>query len=108
MDNVYFSRDLHKVLIPAGHTGKLYLIDLVRYSRINHEVWVTEPEDKGKKQIEVFLIRTGDHPMLHPKMVITLPEGPESLTGDDQNNIWGCDPHHGQLLRYKDSYPRSR
>jgi hypothetical protein len=26
------------------------------------------------------------------------------VTGDDQNNIWVCDPLHGQLLKYKDTY----
>lgn len=29
------------------------------------------------------------------------------VTGDDRNNIWVCDPHHGQLLRYKDTFPAS-
>ena len=27
------------------------------------------------------------------------------VVGDDQNNIWVCDPQHGQLLRYKDLFP---
>jgi hypothetical protein len=26
------------------------------------------------------------------------------VTGDDQGNIWVCDPDHGQLLLYKDSF----
>jgi len=26
------------------------------------------------------------------------------VAGDDQNNIWVCDPHQGQLLRYKDAF----
>jgi hypothetical protein len=25
------------------------------------------------------------------------------VVGDDQNNIWVCDPPRGQLLRFKDS-----
>jgi hypothetical protein len=27
------------------------------------------------------------------------------VVGDDQNNMWVCDPLHGQLLRYKDTFP---
>src|SRR5450631_1533465 len=30
-DDMVFSSELHKVLIPAGHTGKLYLIDPVSF-----------------------------------------------------------------------------
>ncbi len=31
-DDMTFSAGLHKVLIPAGHTGKLYLIDPATYA----------------------------------------------------------------------------
>ena len=30
-DDMVFSSELHKVLVPAGHTGKLYLIDPVSF-----------------------------------------------------------------------------
>jgi hypothetical protein len=26
------------------------------------------------------------------------------VAGDDQNNIWVCAPHQGELLRYKDTF----
>ncbi len=28
------------------------------------------------------------------------------VVGDDQNNIWVCDPPDGQLLRFKDNFPK--
>ena len=31
-DDLVFSSQLHKVLVPAGHTGKLYLIDPVSFA----------------------------------------------------------------------------
>ncbi len=31
-------------------------------------------------------------------------KGAHCVTGDDQGNIWVCDPQHGQLLLYKDSF----
>jgi hypothetical protein len=31
-------------------------------------------------------------------------EGAHCTIGDDQDNIWVCDPQHGQLLLYKDGY----
>ena len=31
--------------------------------------------------------------------------GAHCVTGDDQKNIWVCDPYHGRLLRYKDPFP---
>jgi len=31
-------------------------------------------------------------------------EGTHCVTGDDQDNIWVCDPQHGQLLFYKDRF----
>jgi DNA-binding beta-propeller fold protein YncE len=150
MDDLVFSSELHKVLVPAGHTGKLYLIDpvsyemtnvggfsssavfqkghdvgissaaegegylfvadhgthqldavdvktgkiiaeaplaadpdIIRYVAINHEVWVTQPDDKDKKQIEIFSFTAGDKPKLSHSMFIAVPEGPESLTIDN-------------------------
>jgi hypothetical protein len=31
-------------------------------------------------------------------------EGAHCTTGDDQGNIWVCDPEHGQLLLYRDKF----
>jgi len=31
-------------------------------------------------------------------------QGAHCVTGDDQGNIWVCDPQHGQLLLYKDRF----
>ena len=144
-DDMAYSSNLHKVLIPAGHTGKLYLIDpstyamtsiggfsssaayqkghdtgitsadegegfifvldhgrhelaavdvgrattvataplagdsdYVRYVGSNHEIWVTEPHNK---QIEVFKF-SSKNLTLSPIMLISVPEGPESLVID--------------------------
>jgi hypothetical protein len=151
LDDVNYSRDLHKLLVPAGFTGKLYLIDpssfamdsvqgftsstenkkghevgissadagegfifvadhgthqldavdvktgiivasaplagdpdIIRYAG-NHEVWVTQPDDKIKKQIEVFVLKPGDKPLLTHELNISVPDGPESLTIDQTN-----------------------
>jgi len=148
-DDLVYSSELHKVLVPAGHTGKLYLIDpvtyamttidgfsssaqfqkghhvgisssdegdgyifvadhgthqldavdvktskivaqasmtasadILRYVPVNHEVWVTEPDEKDTKQIEVFSFVPGVNPSLTHTMFITVPDGPESLTID--------------------------
>jgi hypothetical protein len=56
--------------------------DFVRYAGYNHEVWVTEPDDKIKKQIEIFVFKGGDKPVLAHALNITVAEGPESLTVD--------------------------
>ena len=29
------------------------------------------------------------------------------VAADDQNGVWVCDPEHGQLLHYQDSFPSS-
>jgi len=150
-DDLVFSPELHKVLVPAGHTGKLYLIDpssltmvgiggfsssvvfqkghevgissadegdgyifvadhgthqldaidvkkghimaaapladgdIIRYVSANHEVWVTQPDEKDKKQIEVFSFKPGDKPTLAHALYITVPDGPESLTIDHKH-----------------------
>jgi len=145
-DDLVFSSEMHKVLVPAGHTGKLYLIDpvtlamtgiggfsssvvmqkghevgissadvgegyifaadhgshelvaidlksggvvatvdlagdadYVRYVGVDHEIWVTEPHNK---QIEVFKFSGGDHSKLKAMLLISVPNGPESLMID--------------------------
>lgn len=57
--------------------------DILRYVAINHEVWVTEPDEKDVKQIEVFSFVPGDKPTLSHSMFISVPDGPESLTIDN-------------------------
>ena len=148
LDDLNFSKNLHKVLLPAGRTGKLYMIDpsssamtsvegfssskenkkgqkvgvssadegegflfaadhgthkldavniktsriavsaplageadFVRYIDGSHEVWVTEM-DEAKKQIEVFTFTAGDKPALSHALDIKVADGPESLTID--------------------------
>ena len=148
LDDINFSKNLHKILVPAGRTGKLFLIDpatyemvsiggfsssmehkkgqevgissadegegflfvadhgthqldavniktgmivasaplaggpdFVRYIDANHEVWVTEME-KDKRQIEVFAFTAGEKPVLSHALDIPVPDGPESLTID--------------------------
>jgi hypothetical protein len=145
-DDLVYSPELHKVLVPAGHTGKLYLIDpatfemtniggfssspefqkghhtgtssadvgegylfamdhgknaldaidpksgamvataplagdadFVRYVGGNHEIWVTEPDNK---QIEIFRLLQGEHPQLKSALFIPLSDGPEGLVID--------------------------
>jgi hypothetical protein len=152
LDDVNFSKNLHKVLLPAGRTGKLYMIDpssfamtsvegfsssnenkkgqkvgissadegegflfaadhgthkldavslktgmtvasvplagdtdFVRYIGANHEVWVTEM-DEAKRQIEVFTFAAGDKPVLSHALDIPVEDGPESLTIDHLRN----------------------
>jgi len=148
-DDINYSASLHKLLVPAGRTGKLYLIDpvsysmtaitgfsssikevkgvdtgissadegegfifvpdhgtqklnvvdpktgsivtsaplasdvdFVRYVGVNHEVWVTEPDSKEKKIIEVFKFTTEGKPAIYHSLDITFTKGPESLTID--------------------------
>jgi len=148
LDDVNFSKNLHKVLLPAGRTGKLYMIDpssfvmtsvegfssshenkkgqkvgissadegegflfaadhgtekleavniktgvveasatlagdadFVRYVGAHHEVWATEMNE-SKRQIEVFAFTAGDKPVLSHALDIPVTDGPESLTID--------------------------
>lgn len=153
-DDISFSRELQMVLVPAGHTGKLYLIDpatlamtsvggfsssagapqkgqnigissaasgdgflfvadhgihmldavpvkgggiaasvplageadFVRYVPDVHEVWVTEPDSKDQKRIEVFAFIAGPKPALAHSFDIPVPAGPESLTVDERRH----------------------
>jgi hypothetical protein len=34
--------------------------------------------------------------------------GAHCVAADDQDNVWVCDPDHGQLLLYRDTYPPSK
>jgi len=79
----------HQLVAVEVKSGKIILQaplaadpDIIRYVGINHEVWVTQPDDKEKKQIEVFSFTAGDKPGLFHKMFIPVNDGPESLTID--------------------------
>jgi DNA-binding beta-propeller fold protein YncE len=81
--------------------------DFVRYTGVGHEVWVTEPDDKIKKQIEVFVFTAGDKPMLIHSMDIPVADGPESLTIDQNDQraftnlgkqVGGIDLHTHQVV----------
>jgi DNA-binding beta-propeller fold protein YncE len=80
-DDMAYSPDLHKVLVPAGHTGKIYLIDPVNFTmdsiggfssspefQKGHEVGVSSADqgegfifaaDHGKHQIIAVDAKTG-------------------------------------------------
>ena len=53
--------------------------DYVRYTGVNHEIWVTEPHNK---QLEVFKFLAGQHPVLKAMLLIPVSKGPESLMID--------------------------
>jgi hypothetical protein len=156
-DDLGFSSELHKVIVPAGRTGKLILIDpvskkidevggfssqtnfagghgegvtsadfgrgaifatdrdektldlvdpvsktilaktklaaepdYVRYVPATSEVWVTEPR---AAQIEIFSLPEHGLPEPNPAATISIPNGPESLTIDNNHgraytNAW--------------------
>jgi DNA-binding beta-propeller fold protein YncE len=170
-DDLNYSASLHKLLVPAGHTGKLYFIDpssfaitsidgfsslpefkkghekgissvdegqgylfvpdhgthqldavdaktgaviatapmaedpdFVRFVEANHEIWVTEPDGKDRKLIEVFAFTAGNKPALAHEVDINVADGPESLTIDVNTHKlitqWpnGCEKAHGTAL----------
>jgi len=118
-DDMVFSSDLHKVLIPAGHTGKLYLIDPISFAMTSvggfsssavmekgHEVGISSADegegyifaaDHGRRELTAVDLQSG-------AVVATA-----DLAGDadyvryvgENHEIWVTEPHNKQLEIFK-------
>ena len=53
-DDLVYSSELHKVLVPAGHTGKLYLIDPVNFTMTSIGGFSSSADSK-RDMMSVFL-----------------------------------------------------
>jgi hypothetical protein len=114
-DDIVFSSELHKVLIPAGHTGKLYLIDPTTFAMTSigrfsssavmqkgHEVGISSADegegyifaaDHGRKELTAVNLKTG-------AVAATA-----KLAGDADyvryvgvnHEIWVTEPHNKQI-----------
>ncbi len=74
--------------------------DLVDYnSRLSH-FYIT-----GSKSATLSVLGVSSKGELSLLGVGQAAERSHCVVGDDQDNIWVCDPHHGQLLRFKDAFP---
>jgi len=118
-DDLVFSSELDKVLIPAGHTGKLYLIDPATFEMTSiggfsssavmekgHEVGISSA-DEGEGYI--FGADHGRHELtvvdLKPGAVVVTAD----LAGDadyvryvgGNHEIWATEPHNNQMEVFK-------
>ena len=118
-DDMIFSSGLHKVLVPAGHTGKLYLIDPTTYEMASiggftssvkfqngHETGISSADegegfifaaDHGTKELDAVDIKSG-------AVVATA-----NLAGDADyvryvgfnHEVWVTEPHNNQIEIFK-------
>jgi hypothetical protein len=118
-DDLVYSAALHKVLVPAGHTGKLYLIDPVNFAMTSmggfsssavmekgHEIGISSA-DEGEGVI--FAADHGKHELIavfSGSVIATVP-----LAGDadyvrtvkvdhyigDNLEVWVTEPHNRQI-----------
>ncbi len=114
-DDLVYSSELHKVLVPAGHTGKLYLIDPVNFAMSSiggfsssaemqkgHEVGISSADegeafifvaDHGNKELDAVDLKTGS--------IVANAD----LAGDADyvryigvnHEVWVTEPHNKQI-----------
>jgi hypothetical protein len=116
-DDMVFSSELHKVLVPAGHTGKLYLIDPTSYSMTSiggfsssavmekgHEVGITSA-DEGLGYI--FAADHGKHQLVAIDLNSGIVISTADLAGDadyvryENREIWVTEPHNKQIQIFR-------
>ncbi len=90
--------DRNGMLVGKAKTGEG--IDLIDYNPGRSHLYVT-----GSKSATVSVLGVSNTGQLSLLGTGKAALRSHCVTGDDQNNIWVCDPKHGQLLRYKDSLP---
>ncbi len=114
-DDLIYSSDLHKVLVPAGHTGKVYLIDPVTFEmrsiggfsssaqfQKGHEIGVSSA-DVGRRYI--FAADHGKHQLIAVGLDTGLVVATAKLAGDADyvryvgfnHEIWVTEPHNDQI-----------
>jgi hypothetical protein len=60
LDDMRFSKALNKVLVPAGKTGRLYLIDPVTYAMTSIDGFSSSTEDKKGHHVGVTSVDEGE------------------------------------------------
>jgi len=114
-DDLVYSSELHKVLVPAGHTGKLYLIDPTTFEMTSIGGFSSSAEfQKGQKQgissadEGKGYIFAADHGR-HKLVAVDLKSGKVAVTanlaGDADyvryvgfnHEVWVTEPHNKQI-----------
>ncbi len=114
-DDLVFSPQLHKVLVPAGHTGKLYLIDPADSSMTSiggfsssavfqkgHDIGTTSA-DEGEGFI--FAADHGSNELVAVDLKTGAVAASANLAGDADyvrymgvnHEVWATEPHHKQI-----------
>ncbi len=114
-DDLIFSSELHKVLVPAGHTGKLYLIDPVSFAMTSiggfsssaefqngHDIGISSA-DEGEGFI--FAADHGRHELVAVDLKTGVAVATADLAGDADyvryvgvnHEIWVTQPHNKQI-----------
>ena len=118
-DDLVFSSELHKVLVPAGHTGKLYLIDPASFAMTSiggfsssaafekgHEVGISSA-DEGEGFI--FAADHGRHELDAVDLKSGIVAATADLAGDADyvryvgvnHEVWVTEPHNKQIEIFK-------
>jgi len=118
-DDMTYSSSLHKVLIPAGHTGKLYLIDPSNHDMTSiggfsssavfekgHEIGISSA-DEGEGFI--FVLDHGRHELAVVDLTSSTTVASANLAGDSDyvryvgvnHEIWVTEPHNKQIEVFK-------
>ena len=74
-------------------------VDMISYNPGLSHLYLT-----GSKDATLSVVGVSSRGELSLLGVGKAVEGAHCVAGDDCNNIWVCDPQHGQLLRYKDVF----
>ena len=77
-------------------------VDVMSYNSALAHLYLT-----GSVSATVSILGVSDQGQLSLLGVGPAAHGARCVVGDDQNNLWVCDPEHGQLLRYRDTFPKS-
>ncbi len=78
-------------------------VDMVSYNATLSHLYLT-----GSKDASLSVLGVSAQGQLSLLGVDRAVARAHCVVGDDRNNIWVCDPQHGQLLRYKDTFPAVR
>ena len=119
-DDMVYSPDLHKVFVPAGHTGKLYLIDPASFAMTSvggfsssavmekgHEVGISSA-DEGEGFI--FAADHGKHDLAAVDLKSGVVAATADLAGDadyvryvggQNHEFWVTEPHNKQIEVFK-------
>jgi len=118
-DDLVFSSELHKVLVPAGHTGKIYLIDPVSFAMTNiggfsSSAAFQKGRDIGISSADegegfIFTVDHGRHELEAVDLKSGIVAASIDLAGDadyvryvkEDHEVWVTLPHNKQIKIFK-------